>query len=104
MSFVTDLVFILPWAPADDQANQERFEASFREAHGWEIAPQEGAGKFMATEVYIAGVNHIDWRWVDSIRAQQWPEGTVLWLHPEGCGSEVGQPIVYQLGRGGEQR
>lgn len=98
VSLVTDLVFILPCLGPDGPASRERFEVSFREAHGWELAPQEGAGRCMATDVYVAGVNYMDPRWLKAVLADQWPQGTVLWLYPEEAGGDPGQPIVYQLG------
>ena len=100
MSFVTDLVFILPGTVSTDDADRcARFEASFEAAHGRPIEPTPGGGtKVMDATVYAAGVNHMSWDWVDALRGLSWPPGTLLWLHPEGDPHAGDGVIVYQLG------
>lgn len=100
MSFVTDLVFILPGTVStDDTVHRARFEASFEAAHGRPIEPAPGGGtKVMDATVYAAGVNYLSWDWVDVLRAQDWPTGTLLWLHPEGDPHAGAGVVVYQLG------
>ncbi len=85
MSHVTDLVFITPSADwVDCERRCLRFEASFLAAHGHEIVATQGQGKVMSTAVYVAGVNWIKPEWIESVVAEDWPEGTVLWLDIEG--------------------
>ena len=99
MSHVADLVFILPRAGiGDHQTNRDRFELSFRIAHGWDISLQGGAGKAMSTSVYVAGVNWINHEWISEVCAADWPEGTVLWLDSEGLMDQPNERVVHQLG------
>lgn len=99
MSWVTDLVFILPVAHTRAKPYQERFEASFEETHGHRLFPQDGGGgKVMSTTVYSAGVNWIRSEWIDGIVAADWPKGTLLWLCHEGLMDMDEEIIVHQLG------
>jgi hypothetical protein len=99
MSQVTDLVFITPNADwVDDESRCLRFEASFLAAHGREIVAAQGQGKAMSTAVYVAGVNWIKPKWIEAVVADDWPEGTVLWLDIEGLMDQPNERIVHQLG------
>lgn len=100
MSWVTDLVFILPNTYGSNAKEcRERFESSFEAAHGIPLVPQEGGGgKVMSTTVYVAGVNWIKSEWIEQTVAADWPAGTVLWLCHEGLMDMDEQTIVHQLG------
>ena len=99
MSWVTDLVFILPLAHSRAKEYRERFEASFEAAHDMPLFPQDGGGgKVMGSTVYVAGVNWIRSEWIDETIAADWPAGTVLWLQHEGLMDLPDEVVVHQLG------
>jgi hypothetical protein len=99
VSHVTDLVFITPNADwVDCESRCLRFEASFLAAHGHEIVATQGQGKVMSTAVYVAGVNWINQEWIESVLADDWPEGTVLWLDIEGLMDQPNERVVHLLG------
>lgn len=83
MSLVTNLVFVLPFGP--EQAKWQRlFEAHFLSASAYEAEPAKCMGsKVSSAVVYHIGANYLPRDFVDNVLNEDWPDGTVLWLHRE---------------------
>lgn len=88
MSHVTDVIFITPKHLGN---GQERFEVLFKEHYtrygpGTECPPpiEENFGRVSGTVVFHMAVNYADWEWLEAIRNEPWPKGTVLYMDGDG--------------------
>lgn len=110
MSSVTDLVMILPalrqasdrWVWKGPEGLRTQFEDLFEQFHDYrprpvEVSPTPGKGWY--ADVYLIGVNYLNWDFPDAMEKLEWPPGTTLYL----C-HENGSPMVLQLGENSGSR
>lgn len=91
MSYVTTVVFA-----TDDDWAAARYEQIIREHYNryeqpYQISPTEQDGpKYGPGEVYYHGFNFLNQEVLDLLRAEPWPDSTILWINCEGeTGPEV---------------
>jgi hypothetical protein len=104
VSSVTDLVMVIPFEympPGSKyQKYADQFEDVFEQMQGWrprEITDSPASPKGWMSNVYVAGVNYLNWDISEAMEKLDWPPGTTLYL----C-YEDGSPMVLQLGKGDE--
>jgi hypothetical protein len=88
MSHVTDVVFITPKYLSKAR---ERFEELYRKHYtrygaGLQCPPpmEDNGTKVTGVVVFFMGVNYADWEWMEAIRNEPWPKGTVLYMDGDG--------------------